>query len=187
MLIIVVSLLKPQNLCLTAFMHTLKISSLLLKLNYPRWKSYSPILIFTVRDSLTTGSFTEKWGSHIFRAAANQIRNKERGTKNHRMGVIVQRENKLKTLRGNAKYRKNDQPLAISVPTSKLGCFCECLWFQGVSMGFGKAAGWNCDSVCIHSSPLWWQSQTAKGYTCSQMNSLYHYSRCESIFLDLNN
>lgn len=40
----------------------------------------------------------------------------------------------------NAKYRKNNQPRAISVPTSKLGCFCECLWSLGVSVGFTEAA-----------------------------------------------
>ena len=44
------------------------------------------MLIFTDRDSLTTGSFTEKYN---FRPAANPIGNKEVGTKKRRMGGIV--------------------------------------------------------------------------------------------------
>ena len=66
------------------------------------------ILIFVDRGLLTTGLFREKLGKHIFRAAANQIRNKARGTKSHRMGVFVQAKRKQVRNRGNAKYRKND-------------------------------------------------------------------------------
>lgn len=42
--------------------------------------------------------------------------------------------------RGNANYRQNDQLPAIFVPTSKLGCFCEGFWLQGVNVAFGLVA-----------------------------------------------